>query len=99
MKNGQLGAGVLSDVRGELEDYIEEVQETANKVQGIKKRLNPFIDVSDTKPQQSATNILPEVVVTPQNASSGIVDDGGLDKILQNVRRNLINPCVKNRTL
>lgn len=83
MKNGQLGVGVLSDVRGELEDYIEEVQETANKVQDIKKRLNPFINVSDTKPQQSATNILPEVVVTPQNISSGIVDDGGLDKILQ----------------
>lgn len=73
LKNGTLGTGLLGDIRPELKDYVESVKESANEVQSVKNKLNPFISQPKTN---KTTNELPEVVVTPNLFTDPQLSDG-----------------------
>lgn len=73
LKNGALGTGLLGDIRPELKDYVELVKESANEVQSVKNKLNPFISQPKTN---KTTNELPEVVVTPNLFTDPQLGDG-----------------------
>lgn len=63
MKNGVLGAGVIGNVRSQLKNYVESVSDTADKIQAVKNKLNPFL--TDTSTTGKPANQLDEVIVTP----------------------------------
>lgn len=73
LKNGALGTGLLGDIRPELKDYVELVKESANEVQSVKNKLNPFISQPKTN---KTTNELPEVVVTAKLITDPQLGDG-----------------------
>ena len=67
MKNGGNGADVYHAVKGQLKNYAEQVIETAQKVDKVRSRLNPFINPPANSGK--ASNELPEVVVTPNSGA------------------------------
>lgn len=85
LKNGTLGTGLLGDIRPELKDYVESVKESANEVQSVKNKLNPFISQPKTN---KTTNELPEVVVTPNLFTDPQLSDG---KVREKISDNKID--------
>lgn len=73
LKNGALGTGLLGDIRPELKDYVESVKKSADEVQSVKNKLNPFISQPKTNKK---TNELPEVVITPNLFTDPQLGDG-----------------------
>lgn len=73
MKNGNLGVDVLSDIRLEILDYVESVKKSADKIDSVKKRLNPFI--SSESIESKPSNVLDEVVIKPDIFTSPSVAD------------------------
>lgn len=55
-------AADLKDIKDAMFDYASEVVATAQKIQGVKDKLNPWLAPEDRK---KSSNELPEVVVTP----------------------------------
>lgn len=53
-----------SDLKGEIEDYVEKIEAMAKRVNSVKKEMNPFIGTPKKK-KQDPVNVLPEVVITP----------------------------------
>ncbi len=60
--NGKWGLDLIPKIAGQVKDYVEVVKESANEVQAVKDKLNPFLKKETPKP----ANQLEEVVITPE---------------------------------
>lgn len=60
--NGKWGLDLIPKIVGQVKDYVEVVKESANEVQAVKDKLNPFLKKETPKP----ANQLDEVVITPE---------------------------------
>ena len=54
----------VNDLKDEIEDYVEKIEEMVKRDNNTKKEMNPFIGTPQKK-KQDPVNVLPEVVITP----------------------------------
>lgn len=64
------------DVKDDIQDYVEVVEEAAKRVNKVKKEMTPFIG-SPKKAKQNPANVIPEVVITPttNGGTGGDIDE------------------------
>lgn len=88
-------------IQGEIEDYVEVVEEAAKRIDEVKTEMNPFINKPGVKKK---ANVLDEVVVTPGNNTSnggtgGTGDDNERDKKLKAREEKLKQEAQAERNL
>lgn len=62
MKNGKGGYDLLGKTKSELSDYVSEVKKSADKVNALKQKLNPFLPTETNAPKENL-NELPEIEI------------------------------------
>lgn len=67
----------IPKIQGQIQDYVEVVEKAAKRIDKVKAEMNPFINTPAAKKK---TNVLDEVVITPDNGSGGNGGDDDKDK-------------------
>lgn len=60
--NGKFGLDLIPKIASQVKDYVEVVKKSADEVQEVKKKFNPFLKQEEVKPANQSDDI----VITPE---------------------------------